>query len=384
MKDIGRQANPKARLQPQEVRVQPQGARLQSHEAHLQPQVIARYLVHVKVADMQLVGNARCFLVHFTPDRGAPAGSQEPCHLFVRERDGWPEKIVRGNTDLTALWLEHLGEASVLGDAPEGFPIEIWPCDRSLTIKSTQSLLAFDLRQQEMGTNRLFFQSTLKSGEREQLRIHQTWHQGSKWWTDYERYIKGHKDLRARHVPDNTPNSPSAMPAAAQPVETGLPLAVWLTRHPPGSDVDDEGLHDDPRLRVPLTGMMKSPTIPDLLARLQEITHLIMTSEPATPSSAPVFGNPHFHGTPAYVVMQQMAKSEDGKGRWQATADGYCLLLDRHGREPEVPPPTIQQPKPSFPFGAVAISATIVVVLFLVMWRLRSVRANQRNTNNDS
>lgn len=301
----------------------------------VQPKVVARYLTRVKLAEVQKLGDVRCFVVDYVPGQNASAGAQKPCRLFVRERDGWTQKVLQDTADVSALWLEQMGEASVLNATPEGCPIEMWPLDRVLSIKPSRGFLSLELRQVKTGNNQLFAECILSSGNREELRVQQTWDQGAKWWTEYVRYVKGHKDLHARLVPDNTPSQPSAMPPPLRPPFRLEGLSV---------NVHDDPfrLHTDPRLQAKVSFNLKVPTVEDVLQKLRQATVVELTCDDSAQSRAPVADSLSMHEFPAWQAMVNLARSKTIQGKWEHYGNGYRLSSP-------LPKPVVATPSPSKP-----------------------------------
>jgi hypothetical protein len=350
---------------------------------------VISYEMHVLVTGGRKSGRSDCWQLEFVPLKDLPQVGG-PYRVLVNKDTGQVEKVQSRKT-LADVKLSPSRElAQPMGTLP-GIPVEVLPLLRWDSPMKQDGKSTIHLGAQVMGDG-TWLQAIFKENGEERLQVRQRWFPGDSWWKEYEFWRDGRKELTASRIVERqvpvisekqtpVPTTPAVPPTLApassdsplQPTDTGLPLAAWLTRHPPGSDVDAEGLRDDPRLRVPLTGMMKSPTVTELLSRLQDITHLTMTCEPTAPSPEPVFGNPHFYQTPAYVVMQQMAKSRRGKGHWQSTVDGYRLLLD----DPTVAetPPTPVRPWPIrlwLRFGS--LGGFILVTGGLLWWRLRRPR----------
>lgn len=344
-------------------------SRYRSPEPTTTAQPKYHYRVTVRVAGTESVEGIRCWRLDYSPSSDAPSHLQGITRVYVREEGGWVQQLVRNDDSLHDLFMK-IADKSLLFEPPIGLPAELY-CFGEPRVELREAgkpywsrLTCRDVLKAQVVEAFLF------NGSLPQVTVKQVWVPGEKFWREYERYYKGRLDLRVKVPPESI--------ASLRQADTGLPLTVWLARHPPGSDVDAEGLHDDPRLRVPLEAAMNSTTVPELLARLQDVSHLTMTSEPATPPPVSVFGSTHFHGTAAYVVMQRMAASGPSKGRWQTTADGYHLLLDDPTvAEPTPTPPAKRQRRPPLRFwlSLGGMGASIFVMLLMV-W-LRSGRDKQ-------
>jgi hypothetical protein len=337
-------------------------------KAGTKPQVVARYLVRVKVAGTETVGAIPCFLLDFLPGRGAPEGARESCRLFVRQQDGWAVKVLQGSADRSPLWLEQLGEASLLASFPEGQPIELFPSDRPCSIKPAGSSLALDIRQQQTGNNQRFVESILKSGDREQLRIQQMWDQDGKWWTEYERYVKGHKDLRAHLVLDDTPNQPTAMPPPIR-------APVRVEGPPMTPQNDPTGLHSDPRLQARVTFDLKNPLVDDVLDELRKATGVVFFRADEVQNQYPVAASLGFHSTPACRVMDALAASRRVEGRWQKEDAGYRIVPNGNPVDiPEAAEPKAPPSSSSWTLFIILATALIACLSLGYWWGRRSRR----------
>src|SRR5262245_39432516 len=94
-------------------------------------------------------------------------------------------------------------------------------------------------------------------------------------------------------------------------------------------------LKADPRLKAPLTTNFKKPKVRDLLDSLENATGLKFAANEMVEMKEEGFGSASFRNTPAWIVMQEVAKSPAVKGRWEKTADGYMLIgtLDAKAQE---------------------------------------------------
>lgn len=97
-------------------------------------------------------------------------------------------------------------------------------------------------------------------------------------------------------------------------------------------------LKTDPRLKVPITKNLKTPKARELLDTLENATGLKFSANEMVETNEEAFGSLSFRNVPAWVVMQEVAKSNAVKGRWEKTDDGYMLIgtLDAKAQETRV------------------------------------------------
>ena len=97
-------------------------------------------------------------------------------------------------------------------------------------------------------------------------------------------------------------------------------------------------LKSDPRLKVLITTNFKKPKVPDLLDSLEKATRLKFSTNEMVEISEEAFGSVSFRNTPAWIVMQELVKSDAVKGHWEKTDNGYRLVgtLDAKSRQTRV------------------------------------------------
>jgi hypothetical protein len=121
-------------------------------------------------------------------------------------------------------------------------------------------------------------------------------------------------------------------------------------------------LQADPRLRGELNTDLTGPTVQEVLQRLHEATGLHLTAD-RVDREVPAFGSLSLRNVPAWVVMEQLARSRAVEGWWDE-ADGGYRLAGTHGVEAPAP-----QPRPrGVPFWFVA--GNVLLLLTVGVWLL--------------
>jgi len=140
---------------------------------------------------------------------------------------------------------------------------------------------------------------------------------------------------------------------------------------PPG----DTPVHTDPRLRVPLSFDLASPSVDDLLRELHKATGVDFTHADGIQNKRPAFGSLSLRGVPAWQVMDDVAASKRVEGRWEVDGAGYRLV-------PNGNPVVIPEDAPSKSAGAPADdrpqrliltvgSLVLIAAVFAAMWGYR-------------
>ena len=173
--------------------------------------------------------------------------------------------------------------------------------------------------------DRVWMTAAVRKGDKETLKIRQRWKPGDKWWTDYERYRDGRKELTAQAGP----------PVAATPLPPPTPP-------PPGAPAVSD-LKDDERLHVAITLNMERRPVQDLLDVVSQKTGAPLTIDAPLAAAVPMFSSYSFVNMPANLVMDQIAFHSIVDGRWEKAGDGYCL----HGTRSVDPRPVVGPPAPA-------------------------------------
>ncbi len=95
---------------------------------------------------------------------------------------------------------------------------------------------------------------------------------------------------------------------------------------PPGPREATAELKNDPRLQARVTASFKKPRVDDLILCLEKATGLKYATNGMVETTLESFGSVSFRNTPAWIVMQELARSGAVRGRWEKGSDGYTLI----------------------------------------------------------
>jgi hypothetical protein len=318
------------------------------------PSLRIGFSMQVRIEGQEKVGPVACWKVVFTPGTDAPARFRnQRCFVLVDPATGWPRKVVHEKGGAaTDIALRDFGAAVLPAVAPEGFPIEVFPFFEKRLLQSTGLPLASLILHKEKKADDLLLEARVEERNEEDLFVRQKWRSGATWWGEYERRVRGRKDLYAK--------------VGADPGQLTTPI---VDRGPPTPALTDplpepKGLRGDPRLRVRVTVEGTNPRLADVLARLQEATGLKMTLEEALARHDPAFGQVALRDAPAWSVMMMVAHAQLSDGRWEATEEGYRL----RGQSLSQKPPEGGTPlwrRPEAITGITVAAAVLVLVLVL-------------------
>jgi len=106
----------------------------------------------------------------------------------------------------------------------------------------------------------------------------------------------------------------------------GLCGLGW-TQNPPAAKPADNAsvLWKEPALQVKLTVKFKRPKVQDIIERLRTVTKLELTLADNIDRTRPVFDGLSFYNAPAWVILDQLAKSTIVQGKWERRGKGYRL-----------------------------------------------------------
>lgn len=100
---------------------------------------------------------------------------------------------------------------------------------------------------------------------------------------------------------------------------------------PPGAPT----YHADPRLRVKVSFDLKSPLVEDVLHELRQAIKVNLTRADDIQNQYPAYNSLSYRNTPAWEVMDSLAKSQRVEGSWEKEGDGYRLV--RNGNPLSIP-----------------------------------------------
>jgi hypothetical protein len=85
-------------------------------------------------------------------------------------------------------------------------------------------------------------------------------------------------------------------------------------------------LRSPPEFQVKLSVDFKAPKAQEVVDRLRAVTGVELTLDDSVDREQAAFGSLSFRNAPAWVVMEQLAKSKYIQGRWERAGDGYRLI----------------------------------------------------------
>jgi hypothetical protein len=265
-------------------------------DAHLR----VGYRMQVRIEGQEKVPGADCWKIAFLPGADAPARIREQrCVVLVDTGTGWPRQIRHGKEGaLKTETSRAFGYAPFSTSALEGFPVEIFPFFEN---RMQESFVfpggSLFMQKEQKGENTVLKANYIQGGQFD-LVIQQKWAPGTKWWTDYDRRVKGKRDLYAK--------------VGADPVQLTTPVPYRDPKVPPPPappPSDPNPLRNDIRLRVPLTVEGNNPKLADILRQLEKATGLRMMVAEALAGHDPAFGYVALRDTPAWSVMMMLAQA---------------------------------------------------------------------------
>jgi len=297
----------------------------------------------VLVSGTQRFADSLCWQVDFIAPQGAPRGIAGSFSILVGKRVGWPVKVI-GAPPSAPSPFQTFQDASMLTAAPDGFPAELFPL-KPFEGAATTSPASLHITRRTEG-DRLVVEAEVRSGGQSDLLVRQRWVEGEPWWREYERYVRGEKDLQATRVPPAEVKN-AEPPAAAPPAEPD-----WLAM-----------LRDDPHLQAPITLDLRNQPLQVLLDRLSDGTSLPIDLSPELGAQRPLLGGLSGRA-PAWQVMRQAALQNVVAGRWEKTDQGYRL----YGERPVSVAPSHELPKGGCNWWL--IIPNLVLMAALCVWAL--------------
>lgn len=305
-----------------------------------------QYPLFVSVSGLARVGEADCWMVIFGPDASNPGPVDRQFWVWIDKETSWPRKVSlhTNNDHKTTPLADNLRDGTMVPGGTEGFPIEIFPIDGSLTKTIPDSSLKLVITREEVGAGKRFVvEARVMNEESEELRVRQTWVAGEKWWREYERYVRGQLILKA------TRDAPP--PAITQDPETVK--FFGRTQH----------LRDDPRLATTLSVVAVDVALQEIVNRVQGATGVPLGLDPALERHDPQFGDWQLRDMPAWRFMDIVSQVQLVDGRWVKDGDGYRLIARASLREKSQPPTiTLRQALTA----SMIVLGLIALCLFLV------------------
>jgi hypothetical protein len=282
-----------------------------------EPKPIASYDMHAIVLPVLPFEECGCWKLQFVPFSKLSA-FKSPYRLWIDKDNGQTRKGSRfAGPKETPLAVADV--APMVLDAPAGYPVEIIPAVDAATLPTARLGTTI-----EIATHRrdavLERTAIVRVGGKAEIEIRQRWAAGAKWWSEYERFYHGQRDLSARLL------TPKTLPPVPPPV------APTPAAPPPSGD----DFRADPRLQVRIDADLHHCPLQDLLDLLSQKANVQLTIDSSLAAETPGLGGTIQRGVPAWKIMEQIAHDFVVDGRWDKTASGYQLFA-RGAIEPRSP-----------------------------------------------
>jgi hypothetical protein len=389
--------------------------------------------MHVVVTGEQKLDDRECWRLEFIPVHG-PASPGGGYRVLLDKASGVLRQIAPRLTPTKVLPPLPPG-IPFPHEPPEGIPWEVLPFVSAPPARPQRDGLQFGLsRRAEKG--HIWWEGTILEDGAPVLVVKQKWADGGTWWSEYERWYEGHLELRGSLVPTGQaikaiaeqPPLPTwaqieprlhsledvtlerRLRQMAQSGPRGQEMAVrgylnYLERmkekespkevegtavknpapaqQPPAPPQSaptagaDAGFRGDPRLQARVNLNLHNPFVDDVLTPLSEATGIALAIQDGTVATdRPAFASLVVHGSPAWVVMLQLADSAAVRGRWEPSPEGYRLVGT-------CPPTARERAVPGWSTGQLLLAGNVLVALSLVgiaSWRWWRERAQARQT----
>ncbi|HWP85238.1 MAG TPA: hypothetical protein VNN17_08610, partial [Terriglobia bacterium] len=279
------------------------------------------YSLHVLLPNKASYRETDSWNLFFIPQKGTPQHLAQQRWIAVARETGWLKKAALFDGKKFAD-LDSFGDTSegTFSEPPHGYPLEYFPVSGPPQSEISHGYSTWTIKRYE-DEEGILIDATLAGAAdgKEEWRVRQKWLPGEKWWREYERSVKGQKDLVATCDPPATVEPDPASregkakqggsSSAAQPVPSNIDLS----------------LRRDRRLHVKLAIQARNPPLSSLLSMLSRETGLKFTVAENLADHSPNLG--HFQVTSAYAwaVMDFIALKDLKDGRWEKTATGYRL-----------------------------------------------------------
>jgi hypothetical protein len=266
------------------------------------------YTLNMLIPNERELGRVSCWRVFFIPGQKTPQHLAQQRWITVEKKSGWVRQAERHDGKaVVQIALEETADASFFLEPPEGYPLELFPLSGPwrTRIEHDEGTLTI---WREVTDNQIVLEAIMEKDGEEEYKIIQKWIKGEKWWREYERYVRGRKDLYARLIPSPTKKA----------TESSQKSEV-----PPNYDLS---LRKDLRLRPTLTVQEKNPDLTAVLARLEKATGLSLNLDDKLAEHRPQLGHVQLRDAPAWSVMEWVSQMQVEDGRWEKTTDGYRLI----------------------------------------------------------
>src|SRR5262245_1176579 len=248
----------------------------------------ARYRFGVHVGNPEQVDGVECWRVIFVPGDHMPGEIPRHLALFVDKHQRWARRgFPLPLTPTREFDIRTIDQATVVTNAPDDVPIELFPLAPARDFSSTAGLIKLESIRTE---NETFATLTYLVDSQQKLRVRQRWRDGDGWWRYYEKHVDGKLRLRARAF-----NAP--------------PLEDIFAKLPPSSKIIDNPLRFDERLSPTIHVGPRKTSVEHILELLRGATGLDITLGDSLKDHQPDFavqGGPN--GWHAWQLMGILAK----------------------------------------------------------------------------
>jgi prepilin-type N-terminal cleavage/methylation domain-containing protein len=269
------------------------------------------FISHVVTSNLEAGKGGPGWQLTFIPGDKAPASLKGRCRVLVDPKTGKSTRAIR-LPDNKEIALETIGPITFIIGAPEAMPLEWFASFEPAEARVDGEKIArrISIRKEEEGSF-VHVTMTLREDNIEVLRVWQKWVPGEKWWREYERDVKGKKNLIARLL--NPPVLKEVVAAKQKPIDE---WGKFVKAHPLGRDV---------KLHSPVLCADENPTLSTLLDRLREKTGLQFTVAENLIYHEPELADLHRKHELVYTYMEILATRDLDNGRWEKTDGGYRL-----------------------------------------------------------
>lgn len=134
-------------------------------------------------------------------------------------------------------------------------------------------------------------------------------------------------------------------------------------------------LRNDPALQVQMTVDFKRPKAQEILERLRDATKMDFTLAEDINQEYPALGSLSCRNVPAWVIMEELAKSKRIEGRWHKDGAGYRLV--GNGKPAVIAEkPKERTSEPSVGLRLLLVAVPLILALSLAYWWIK--RREQR------
>ncbi len=172
-----------------------------------EPSILGHYLIDVRIIGREAFQEIPCWKLEYLPDNTAPTGiRQQRYHVLVSQRD-YSIKNIKRLTGAKGQWigdipLACLDDIAMIPGETYGFPFEIFNMksgSKDQNFRKNEGK-EFELIQSEMQIDNIFRTERIFGNlkeSKEQQRIVLRTQKNAKWWSEYEKFNQGHKEIYA-------------------------------------------------------------------------------------------------------------------------------------------------------------------------------------------